>query len=314
MNKHIANMKNLSLITLHSSLITLLAAMTACSSDDDGQTDSNDSAKPRLLTITQIEQPGTRATLHEENEALAASWTAGDNLTYATLNRIGNSYYNGTLTAKTTAPSSAFTGSVMCSQNNKLAVIYPQATTLTTDNSSYTISLAGQDGTLPTLATRYHYVYGVATVNAVTETTATAMMDEKMKSLLTVVKFKFVDTANGDAPVKVKSLAISYDDADGGYPQKATVTTNLTQSEVYAEGEGQGKYEDNKLIINLPTATTEGVYVALVPGGTPKTETTDGRLKFFFSVTDYANRTYTGTKMAVLAEGEFATTTIKVKQ
>ena len=306
MIKHIANMKNFS-------LITLLAALIACSSDDDGQTSGNDIVKPRLLTITQVEQPGTRATLGEEYEALSASWIAGDVLTYATLSNIGNSYYKGTLTAKTTAPSSAFTGSVMCNENNKLAVIYPQTTTLATNNGSYVISLAGQDGTLPTLATNYHYVYGVATVNTVTETTATATMDEKMKSLLTVVKFKFEDAANGNAPVNVKSVAISYDDADGGYPQMATVATKTTQSEVHAEGEGQAVYEDNKLNITLPAATTEGVYVALVPGGTPKTDKNDGRLKFFFSVTDDDGKNYTGTARAVLVEGEFVNATIKVQ-
>lgn len=306
MIKHIANMKNFS-------LITLLAALIACSSDDDGQTSGNDIVKPRLLTITQVEQPGTRATLGEEYEALSASWTAGDVLTYATLSNIGNSYYKGTLTAKTTAPSSAFTGSVMCSENNKLAVIYPQTTTLATNNGSYVISLAGQDGTLPTLATNYHYVYGVATVNTVTETTATATMDEKMKSLLTVVKFKFVDKAHDNAPVNVKSLAISYDTAGGGYPQKATVATKTTQSEVHAVGEDQEEYGYKKLNITLPAATKEGVYVALVPGGTPNTDKTDGRLKFFFSVTDDDRKTYTGTAKAVLVEGEFVNATIKVQ-
>ena len=127
-------MKNLSLIPHHLSLITVLAAATAWSSDDDGNTDGKDIVKSRQLTIMQVEQPDTRATLGEENEVLSASWTAGDVLTYATLSKIGNSFYKGTLTAKTTAPSSAFTGSVMCSENNKLAVIYPQTTTLVTNS------------------------------------------------------------------------------------------------------------------------------------------------------------------------------------
>ena len=315
-------MKNLSLITYRLSLITLLTAMTACSSDDDGLDDGGIIAEPRLLTITQVEQPGTRATLGEENEALTASWTAGDVLTYATLSNIGNSFYNGPLTAKTTATTSEFTGKVHCSQGNKLAVIYPQTTTLATDNASYTISLTGQDGTLQTLATKYHYVYGVATVTSVTETTASATM-EKMKSLLSVVKFNFADKNRNNALISVKSLTISYDNTEDnyrGYPRMATVTTKTSQGEVIAQSqvvatpEEQEQWAGKKLEINLPSGTTkEDVYVALLPGGAKTTSPVDGRLQFYFSVTDNDGNTYTGTAKAVLVEGEFVNATIKVQ-
>ena len=164
------------------------------------------------MTITQTDgaaarQALTRATLTED-DGLSALWTAGDRLTYCNLSRTNpeDEVYSGPLTAVSTAATSPFTGEVTCRTGDYLAVVYP-ATTFET-NESYTISLAGQDGTLGTLATKYHYVYGKAYVTSVTDNTADATM-EKMKSLLTVCKFSFVDKTTG-AAIPIKTLAISY--------------------------------------------------------------------------------------------------------
>ena len=295
----------------------MLAGLTACSGDDDTATNGNtpqtddDGVKVRRLTITEADggaaearQSLTRASL-TENGGLTASWTANDQLTYCNLSRLKNQNedepYSGTLTAVSTASVSQFTGNVTCSKGDYLAVVYPAATFTT--NSQYTIALSGQDGTLAGLATNYHYVYGKALVTAETEATAEATMP-KMKSLLTVCKFSFVNK-DGGAAIPVLSLSISYggsgSDADT-YPQTATVSlkdkdgVSLDQADVHATGTtGTGA-----LTLNCSTAQ-EAVYVALLPTAAART--------FSFTVSDGSRNTYTGTAKATLAEGEYVVAT-----
>ena len=297
----------------------MLAGLTACSSDDDTKSTETEKApvenevKVRRLTITEVEgdaaeakQALTRATLAEDDGELAASWKTGDGLTYCNLMRTKHVMtpkeddipIAGNLTATTAAATSQFTGDVVCDAGDYLAVVYP-ATTFET-NESYTISLAGQDGTLATLATNFHYVYGRAHVTSVTETTANATM-EKMKSLLTVCKFSFVNKEGG-AAIPIQTLTISYggtgSDA-GTYPQTATVAigANTEQADVHATG-AAGSSE--ALTVTCSTAQ-DAVYVALLPTAAART--------FSFSVSDGSGSTYTGTAKATLTEGEYVEAT-----
>ena len=274
----------------------MLAGLTACSGDDDATDRPDDGVRVRRITITQTDG-ATRATLTED-DGLSASWTAGDVLTYCNLSR--NNYVNGeivpyagSLTAASTASTSQFTGSVTCDRGDYLAVVYPAATFVT--NESYTISLAGQDGTLGTLATNYHYVYGKAYVTTVTDNTADATM-EKMKSLLTVCKFSFVDKTTG-AAIPIQSLTISYGGTGSDastYPQSATVAigANTAQTAVHATG-----VDGSTPLAVTCLSAQDAVFVALLP--------TSGQRTFNFTVTDGSGNTYTGTAKATLAEGEY---------
>jgi hypothetical protein len=291
----------------------MLAGLTACSGDDDTATNgsapqtADDGVKVRRLTITEADggaaetrQALTRASL-TEGDGLTAKWTAGDALTYCNLSRVdygnGEAPYSGGLTAASTAATSQFTGNVACSAGDYLAVVYPAATFTT--NSQYTIALSGQDGTLAGLATRFHYVYGKALVNSVTDATADATMP-KMKSLLTVCKFSFVDKSN-DAAIPIQTLTISYggNGSDAGkYPQTATVICdkNTAQDDVHATG-AAGSSE--ALTITCPTAQA-AVYVALLP---------TAQRTFRFTVSGGSGSTYTGTAKATLTEGEYVEAT-----
>ncbi len=293
----------------------VFAGATACSSDDDTKSTKETEKAPvenevkvRRLTITEVEgdaadakQALTRATLEEDESGLVPSWTAGDALTYCNLSRTNpNTYepYTGPLTAASTAAISQFTGNVACFTGNYLAVVYP-ATTFE-KNDSYTISLSGQDGTLSGLATNFHYVYGKAHVTSVAETTATAEM-VRMKSLLTVCKFSFVNK-DGGAVIPIKSLSISYggNGSDAGkYPQTATVICdkNTEQADVHATG-AAGSSE--ALTVTCSTAQ-DAVYVALLPTAAART--------FSFSVSDGSGNSYTGTAKATLTEGEYVEAT-----
>ena len=282
----------------------MLTGMTACSSDDDTTDIPDDGVKVRRITITQTDDAAARQMLTRstlvESDGLTASWTAGDGLTYCNLSRtnpMNYEIYTGPLTAASTASTSQFTGNVTSNAGDYLAVVYP-ATTFET-NESYTISLAGQDGTLGTLATKYHYVYGKAYVTSVTDNTANATM-EKMKSLLTVCKFSFVDKASGKT-IPIQTLAISYAGSGsdvGKYPQTAKVTigVNMAQTDVHATGVAGS----SPLLLEGAGEAT-AVFVALLP--------TSGQRTFNFTVTDGSGNTYKGSAKATLTEGEYIVAT-----
>lgn len=286
---------------------TVVAAMAACQSDDPTPRPDADDVRARQVTITETEtaaarQEMTRATLTAGTD-LTAQWKAGDQLTYCNLSRtnaLDETPYSGPLTATSSAATSEFTGSVTCSTGDYLAVVYPSATFAT--NESYTISLAGQDGTLATLGTRFHHVYGKALVNSVTDATADATMP-KMKSLLTVCKFSFVDKEN-DNPLPIETLSISYAGmgADAGtYPQSAKVaikdgTSIKDQADVHATGVPSTE----PLVVSSPGAELTEVYVALLPTAAPRT--------YSFTLTN-ASGTYSGTAKATLAEGQYVVAT-----
>lgn len=283
----------------------ILVGLTACSGDDDQTDKPDDGVKVRRITITQTDDAAARQMLTRstlvESDGLTASWTAGDGLTYCNLSRtnpMNYEIYTGPLTAASTASTSQFTGNVTCNAGDYLAVVYPAATFVT--NESYTISLSGQDGTLGTLATNYHYVYGKAYVTSVTDNTANATM-EKMKSLLTVCKFSFVDKTTGNA-IAIRSLTIGYggsgSDADT-YPQEATVAVSPStpMADIHATGATGG----SKVLTVSLTAAQGAVYVALLP--------TNGQRTFRFTVTDDSGNTYSGTAKATLTEGDYVVAT-----
>ena len=296
----------------------VFAGATACSGDDDTKSTKETEKAPvenevkvRRLTITEVEgdaadakQALTRATLEEDESGLVPSWEAGDGLTYCNLSRMqynGEEYVpvSGNLTATTTAATSQFTGDVECRKGDYLAVVYP-ATTFTT-NTEYTISLTGQDGTLATLSTRYHYVFGKALVTAVTDKTADATVG-RMKSLLTVCKVSIKDKATGN-PLHITTLEISYgckpeiDSRAGKYPQAATVAISYLTDPKDTHASGTN--------ITAPLSISAGgateVYVALLPTAEQHT--------FRFTVTDGSGNTYSGTATATLTEGEYIVAT-----
>ena len=302
----------------------LMAITAACSGSDDDNivpTPTDDTPKTVRLTITQIDDEGsagvrlldgTRATLNESGKTLAASWKAGDGLTYYNLDphfiTDHLTYVFGSLTATETATKSSFTGDVTCSEGDKLAVIYPALDLVNnplsnSTISSYTISLSGQDGTLNTLAKTFHHVYGVATVGEVRGTNANATMTTK--SLLTVCKFSFMDESNS-SPISVKTLSIGFTNgvvgqADAGkYPQSATVTPYEDQTQVHATAVTGSS---TPLTIKLSPASNE-VYVALLPTPTDATQP----ISFTFTVNDGTN-TYSGTAKAHLHEGKYVVAT-----
>ena len=302
-------------------VLSLCAMLTACSSDDE-QTPNNivpedtvptdttpkdsvpNDTTPKVRQLIIAEVPITRATLTDNTTTLGAAWKAGDKATCLNLTKLKlqTLLYNE-LTASSSAVTSAFTGSVTeCGKSDKLALIYPHFTPAT-GNGSFTINLSGQKGTLDYIQENLHYVYGVATVESVTNNTTTATISE-MKSLLCVCKFKFKEKDTND-DIPVKTLTISYgNDETAGLPLTYTVVPKTDPAEVVSipANLSPDPEKPKPLIIDLGTGveTTDGIYVALFP-------ITDQKL--FFSLTN-KDGTYTGTATAKLKAGSYYSVTL----
>ena len=301
-------------------MICLIWVLVAgCShSEDDAVVPVNKDVKTRLLTFTQVENRGSRAVLNEDDgNGLKALWKSGDQLGCCNLSTLEDDIYvfgrisTGTLTAQNdTVRTSIFQGTMKCAENDQIAVIYPVTDfgfELVSGEyfAKYTIALSGQDGTLETLANNYHYMYGVATVNSVTSTTAEA--SGKMKSLLAVCKFSFKDENNNGISVKKLEISYVYDGSEGNrqiYPQSAIV--KFYEEGTYSINPDVSNDNDgvvDPLIINLDQAANE-VYVALLPVVTRT---------FRFNVTDANGVSYIGVAMATLNAGEDVVASLPLK-
>ena len=303
---------------------SLLFLGTACSTNNNpDQPKQQAELKPRTLIVTQQAvskvTPASsvrrlpQATITENGVVLDALWNAGDKVFYRNLSR--NEYIDpqegsvdlyGVLEADKDGSVASFSGDrVWCTEDDQLALIYPalDPSAFTFHDlltAEYTISVAGQDGTLATLAKDFHHIYGIASVVSVTETTANAELAQ-MKSLMTVCKFSFEDKDHPGTSLPITSLQISYGGGglyDGKYPQKGTVSIAQNVSAWDVSVEPNEETLTSPLTIT-PDGTPTEVYVALFP---------QPELSYTFTVTSGAN-TYTGTAKATLKEGEFVPAT-----
>ena len=303
---------------------SLLFLGTACSTNNTpDQPKQQAELKPRTLIVTEVESQKSKvesrlpqATITDEGETLNALWSKGDeisfrNISHETYTPSGTTDevpLDGVLLADRAASIASFASNakVWCDLDDRLLLVYPKATApaITVSgnplNATYTISLTGQDGSLATIANRYHHSYGIATITEVTETTANAELAE-MQTLLTVCKFSFVDESN--QPLTITSLSISYGDGTyaNTYPETATVTvTQGTSSTATVIPDKKSTSAGGYALAISPDGNPEEVYVALFPEATATT--------YSFSVTSGEN-TYTGTATAQLNAGEYVAAT-----
>lgn len=307
---------------------SLLFLGTACNpTNNPDQPKQQAELKPRTLIVTQqAVRRLPQATITENGDVLDALWNEGDAVFYRNLSYSYDYYVNdddskplyGTLYADKEASIASFSGDrVWCDETNQLALIYP-APDLETNPSAftfhkdlltaeYTISVAGQNGTLATLAKDFHHIYGIASVVSVTGTTANAELAE-MKSLMTVCKFSFVDKDHPGTLLPISTLQISYGGGYyvGTYPQQGTVSIAQSVSawDVSVNPERKTTAAGGTPLTINPAGNPTEVYVALFPemGAT-----------YSFTVTSTTGAatdgTYTGTATATLKEGEYVPAT-----
>ena len=315
---------------------SLLFLGTACSTTNNpDQPKQQAELKPRTLIVQTSPQPSPQergirrlpqATITENGNVLDALWNEGDEVFYRNLS-YSNDYYEddegkplyGVLEADKAERIASFAGDrVWCAEDDQLALIYPKIDKSAIDVSlvesqltaSYTISVAGQDGSLATLAKDFHHIYGIASVVSVTETTANAELAE-MKSLMTVCKFSFVDKDHPGTPLPITSLKISIGGTSlyiGTYPQQGTVSIAQNVSAWNVSVDPEWEITGGKpLTIDTKGVNPTEVYVALFP---------DMGATYSFTVTSTTGAatdgTYTGTATATLNEGEYVVAPLKL--
>ncbi len=315
---------------------SLLFLGTACSTNNPDQPKQQAELKPRTLIVTQqavskvTPESAVRrlpqATITDEGGTLDAIWSIGDEVFYRNLS-YSEDYYDGNdeqplygvLEADKAERIASFAGDrVWCAEDDQLALIYPKIDKSAIDVSlverqltaSYTISVAGQDGSLATLAKDFHHIYGIASVVSVTETTADAELAE-MKSLMTVCKFSFEDKDHPGPLLPITSLQIKKGGTGlyiGTYPQQGTVSIaqNVSAWDVTVDPEWEitgGK----PLTIDTKGVNPTEVYVALFP---------DMGETYSFTVTSTTGAAtdgiYTGEATATLNEGEYVVAPLKL--
>ncbi len=302
---------------------SLLFLGTACSTNNNpDQPKQQAELKPRTLIVTQqAVRRLPQATITENGDVLDALWNEGDEVFYRNLSRNeyidpqeGSVDLSGTLNADKDGSVASFSGDrVWCTEDDQLALIYPapDPADFTFHESplsaEYTISIAEQDGSLATLAEKYHHIYGIASVVSVTETTANAELAQ-MKSLMTVCKFSFEDKDHPGTSLPISTLQISYGGGglyDGKYPQKGTVSIaqNVSAWDVSVDPDWKTTGEGGTpLTIDTKGANPTEVYVALFP---------DMGATYSFTVISGGN-TYTGEATATLKEGEYVVAPLKL--
>jgi len=271
--------------------MVMAALLCSCSSDDDNTPqDDNSGRRMRQLTISNVSM-NTRAAI--DPSTYEATWETTDRPTYINLSALAEGLHYGTLAPSTAGASTALTGNVYCKQKDNIAVILPTVTPELPSGGtlSFPINLSGQKGTLTDIGARYHYIYGVGSVESTVGSTATGSITNT-KSLLSLCKFTFTNT-NGGNPVNVKSVEIGWGENGAvGYPQTGTVSLANSASVSAEAGDPSGP-----LTVTLDEPNAEGVvYVALFP--------CDKKLAFHFTVSDGTN-TYTATKNAKMLEGKY---------
>ena len=314
---------------------SLLFLGTACSTNNNpDQPKQQAELKPRTLIVTQQAvskvTPASavrrlpQATITENGDVLDALWDAGDEVFYRNLSYSYDFYEEdagkplyGVLNADKAERIASFTGDrVWCAEDDQLALIYPalDPADFTFHDSplyaEYTISVAGQDGTLATLAKDFHHIYGIASVVSVTETTANAELAE-MKSLLTVCKFSFEDKDHPGISLPISTLTIGYNTSnplyDGTYPQEGTVSIAQNTPVESVHVDPSDAPLTSPLTIDTKGVNPTEVYVALFP---------DMGATYSFTVTSTTGAatdgTYTGEATAALNEGEYVVAPLKL--
>ena len=304
---------------------SLLFLGTACSTNNTpDQPKQQAELKPRTLVVTQTEGANRtqevrrlpQATITENGDVLDAIWSKDDEISFRNISHATYTdpetgapvYLDGVLLADRTASIASFASNykVWCDVDDQILLVYPKATApaFSVEGSplraTYSISLTGQDGTLATIANRYHHSYGIATITEVTPTVANAVVAE-MQNLLTVCKFSFVDES--DQPLTITSLSISYGDGTyaNTYPEQATVTvTQGTPCTATVTPDKKSTSAGGYALSVVPTGKPTEVYVALLPEATATT--------YSFSLESGEN-IYTGTATARLIAGEYVVAT-----
>ena len=211
-------------LTIPAMAALLVAALAACSGDDDQlvafevsplekeYTLSVETAKGIGVVVGDL-QSQTRA-LTQSGSTLNASWATTDRV-YV---QKGGTWATGSLQPQTAGATATLKGSltgVAIAVDEELILQFPK---------SGTPDYSGQKGTLEDIAANYDYATATATVRAVSANGMVAADAATFTNQQAIVRFTLLDAADGTTPVNATSLTVS--DGTNTYTVNPAAATN----------------------------------------------------------------------------------------
>lgn len=189
-------------LTIPAMAALLMAALAACSGDDDQLVEFEGSPLEKEYTLSVETAKGigvTTRALTQSGSTLTASWATTDRV-YV---QKSGTWATGSLQPQTAGATATLKGSltgVAIAADDVLTLQFPK---------SGTPDYSGQKGTLEDIAANYDYATATATVTAVSANGMVAANAVSFQNQQAIVKFTLLDAADGTTPVNATNLTIT---------------------------------------------------------------------------------------------------------
>ena len=211
-------------LTIPAMAALLVAALAACSSDDDQLVAFEVSPLEKEYTLSVETAKGIGAVVGDLQSTTRALIQSGStlNASWATTDRVyvqnGGTWATGSLQPQTAGATATLKGSltgVTIAVDDVLTLQFPK---------SGTPDYSGQKGTLEDIAANYDYATATATVRAVSANGMVAADAATFTNQQAIVRFTLLDAADGTTPVNATSLTVS--DGTNTYTVNPAAATN----------------------------------------------------------------------------------------
>ena len=211
-------------LTIPAMAALLMAALAACSGDDDQLVEFEGSPLEKEYTLSVETAKGIGAVVGDLQSTTRALTQSGSTLTasWATTDRVyvqnGGAWAIGSLQPQTAGATATLKGSltgVTIAVDDVLTLQFPK---------SGTPDYSGQKGTLEDIAANYDYATATATVRAVSANGMVAADATTFTNQQAIVRFTLLDAADGTTPVNATNLTVS--DGTNTYTVNPAAATN----------------------------------------------------------------------------------------
>ena len=211
-------------LTIPAMAALLVAALAACSGDDDQLVAFEVSPLEKEYTLSVETAKGIGAVVGDLQSTTRALIQSGStlNASWATTDRVyvqnGGTWATGSLQPQTAGATATLKGSltgVTIAVDDVLTLQFPK---------SGTPDYSGQKGTLEDIAANYDYATATATVRAVSANGMVAADAATFTNQQAIVRFTLLDAADGTTPVNATSLTVS--DGTNTYTVNPAAATN----------------------------------------------------------------------------------------
>ena len=249
-------------------LILIFGACSADKSDDTSSPSGTYTADTNLLPRT--------LTIRQSNIVNRFSWTAGDEVSVFNLRNPSKNLFE-TVTAKESADTSTFMGTVTCKSNDPLRLFFPKVgnkgiTSLAgvVSDSAIRLDVSGQDGTLATINKYYNYAVATTTAKTKSPTEAIAQL-AGLKHIMSTAELT-LDDAAGNRIENITSVTVEGLSTTATYDFTGMSLTRESTSKTMTFVPSGSTYIGNPIYIAMfPNYASMTVTVKAIVNGAEKT-------------------------------------------